>query len=353
MGLLGIIGYILWATQWRTPAATPLPTLAATVALNVVPSSSTPTVTVPTPSSTPTPSVTPLPPTPTFMSPTAITPTQTLTPTITPSPTPFQPLLTPGNPQPYLTTFRLVTFYGNPLGPDLGILGESPPETMLAQLRGVADLYQDLSPDHYVVPTFHIVSTVADPFPGEDGNYNHWLSTNTLDTWIDWAREENVAVILDIQPGRGDIQLEFNRIKHYLREPHVHLALDPEFVMADDEVPGVVIGQLYASQINPIQEELEKIALEIGLNRVLILHQFEPGMLPNKAAIADYPHVEVVIDADGFGSPQGKIADYDSYAAGPAFEFGGFKLFFGWDVPVMTPGEVMSLLPPPAIIVYQ
>jgi hypothetical protein len=63
--------------------------------------------------------------------------------------------------------------------------------------------------------------------------------------------------------------------------------------------------------------------------------------------------VELVFDADGFGSPRAKIGDYDQYAAEPGFEFGGMKLFFNWDVPVMSPAEVMALEPQPAIIVYQ
>lgn len=295
----------------------------------------------PTPTRTPKPTNTPSPP------PTIVTATLTL------GPTPPPLLLTPGNPQPYLTTYRLVTFYGNPLGPDLGILGESPPEVMLAQLRDLAAQYQALAPDRYVLPTFHIVSTVADAHPGDYDNYSHWMSENTLDTWIAMAKAEGVAVILDIQPGYASINYEFQRIKHYLYEPHVHLALDSEFTMHDGAIPGQTLGQLYASEINPVQEQLNQIALEIGINKVLILHQFEGLMLPNKEDIVDYPYVELVIDADGFGSPQAKIGDYLDYASGPAFEYGGFKLFFNWDNPLLLPEDLMTLEPRPAIIVYQ
>ena len=72
-----------------------------------------------------------------------------------------------------------------------------------------------------------------------------------------------------------------------------------------------------------------------------------------KEGIKDYPYVEVVFDADGFGGPAAKVADYDQYAAEPGFEYGALKLFYEWDFPLMTPAEVMAVEPQPAIIVYQ
>ena len=39
---------------------------------------------------------------------------------------------------------------------------------------------------------------------------------------------------------------------------------------------------------------------------MLILHQFETRMLPDKSESLDYEHVEIVIDADGYGPPLAK-----------------------------------------------
>ncbi len=304
-----------------------------------------------TPSSTPTDTATPIPPTPTA--------TETLPPGVTPSPTlpptPTPPVLNliAGQPQPYLEQFRLVTYYGVPTGPELGILGGAPRPTMLQELRAITAQYQALSPDHFALPTYHIIVTIADPFPGDFNNYSHWLNNDILKEWVQSAAETDVAVILDIQPGYASINYEMNRIKEFLYLPHVHLALDPEFIMEDGEIPGQNIGQIYGSQINEAQAFLNDIALETGLNKVLIIHQFEPRMVRNKEQIVDFPHVELVFDADGFGGPGAKIGDYNQYAAEPGFEYGGFKLFFGWDFPLLTPGEVMALEPPPAIIIYQ
>ncbi|MFZ1401054.1 MAG: hypothetical protein WAS33_29385, partial [Candidatus Promineifilaceae bacterium] len=114
------------------------------------------------------------------------------------------------------------------------------------------------------------------------------------------------------------------------------------------------MGQLYAAEINAIQARMNAIAAQIGLNRVLILHQFSPGMLPDKSLIEDYPFVEIVIDGDGVGAAGAKIRNYTSYASEPAFEYGGFKLFpTDGDYPVLTPAEVMNLDPQPALIIYQ
>ena len=321
------------------PSATPTPRSSPTVARTpTAPSTSTPTTMPATP--TPTQTVTP----------TALPPTEA--PSATPIPRPNL-RLTPGEPQPYLETYRLVAYYGSPPGAALGVLGAAPPEETARQLSKLAGQYQLLSPERYALPTFHIITTVADPLPGKDGDYSHWLDEGILAEWLDVAQAEELAVVLDIQPGYADLQREFTRLKPYLYRPHVHLALDSEFAMSAGTIPGHTLGHLHGEELNWIQAQLNQIALEIGLNKVLIVHQFDSSMLLDKEAIIDYPHVELVIDADGFGSPGAKRGDYLQYAAEPGFEYGGFKLFYGWDFPLMVPAEVMALEPHPAVIIYQ
>jgi hypothetical protein len=197
-----------------------------------------------------------------------------------------------------------------------------------------------------------MVSTVANPYPP---HYRHHLDLSIIDEWVASAKASGVAVVLDIQPGRANLMDEFRRIRYLLYEPHVHLAIDPEFAMNDEQVPGVNLGHLTADKINEIQTNMNGIGYEIGLNRILILHQFADRMLPDKELIQSYPFVELVIDGDGFGSPYVKITNYNQYAGEPGFEYGGFKLFpRDGDNPVMSPEYVMSaLLPQPVIIIYQ
>jgi hypothetical protein len=251
----------------------------------------------------------------------------------------------------------MVSFYGSAEDAPMGILNFREEPQLLEELRARAEEYQALSPDREVMPTFHVIVTVADPWFGEDGNFNHHLSLAGIEYWLDLAEREGMAVVLDIQPGHAPVQEEFERIKPYLYRPHVHLALDSEYTMEMTpdglyEIPGQVLGSLYAEQINPIQAQLEEIALEIGVNKVLILHQFEDEMLPDKENIEDYAHVEVVIDSDGWGGPD-KVRDYHQYASEPAFEYGGYKLYRNWDNPLLTPQEVMNLEPPPGVVIYQ
>lgn len=282
-------------------------------------------------------------------------PTSTAVPSSTPPRNPANPAaltLTPGEPQGYLSQFRLVSFYGSPVGPGLGILGEQPREETLALLRETMTPYESFSHERPLLPAYHLVVTVADPHPP---NFRHHVDTAVISDWVNAAKEDSVAVILDIQPGRVNPVTEYQRIRDFLYEPHVHVAIDPEFAMNDRQIPGQQIGQLYAADINAIQADLNEIGRQIGLNRVLILHQFADKMLPDKEAIVDYPFVELVIDGDGVGSPTAKLRNYNQYATEPAFEFGGFKLFpTDGDWPVLTPAEVMTALdPPPVLIIYQ
>ncbi len=332
----------LSACQFTSPlifATDPLPTLVPTLA--ILPSPPTPQPAIAAATIMPTASITAVPPT--------HTPTNTPIPTATAPPS-YHLALNATQPQGYLTQFRLVAFYGSPTGPSLGLLGDWPREEMHRQLLSTLTTYEPFS-DRPILPAFHLVTTVANPTPPE---YSHHVSLEMIEEWVAAAETLQTAVILDIQPGRANLMAEFTRLEYLLYEPHVHLAIDPEFVMNAWQVPGANIGQLYAAQINEIQAQMNKIGAEVGLNRVLILHQFRPSMLPDKALIEDYPFVELVIDGDGVGPAEIKISNYTTYASEPAFEFGGFKLFpTNGDYPILSPAEVMSLEPPPVLIIYQ
>lgn len=288
-------------------------------------------------------------------------PAPTWTPTVAPTRTPSTTTLdiprldlNPDEPIPYLETFRLLTYYGSPTGWGLGILGESARDLMTRNLRARALQLQALSPDRFVLPTYHMVTTVADKHPGPDENYSHQVNAELLQGWITAAKEYKLAVIIDIQPARADLQEEFDRIKHFLRDPHVHLALDPEFIVNEQQIPSSHLGQIQADQINAIQEQLNEIALEIGINRVLIIHQFEDSMVVDKAQLTDFLHVELVIDADGVGDQWNKLLDYRQYVKEPGFEYGGIKVFTRHDSGLLlTPKDLMELEPPPAVVIYQ
>lgn len=238
------------------------------------------------------------------------------------------------------------------MGSGLGVLGDQVRSQTLRILRtSYVPEYQAHS-DRPVLPGYHIISTVANPYPPD---YRHHLDLGIIEDWVASAKQDGVVVFLDIQPGRANIIEEFNRIRYLMYEPHVHLAIDPEFAMNEEQVVGVNVGQIYASTINEIQINLNGIGYETGLNKIFMLHQFKDSMLPDKALIQPYPFVELLIDGDGFGPSGPKIRNYLQYAGEPGFEYGGFKLFpTDGDSPLLTPTEVMSVLfPQPSIIIYQ
>lgn len=256
-------------------------------------------------------------------------------------------------PGPLLEDRRLVAFYGTPLGPGLGILGRHGISETLTLLEQQYHPYQALDPDINTLPALHMVTTIADDFPGADGDYNHRVAHDTIRPWIDAIRLRGGLSILDVQPGRGDLATELDAIEPLLREPDVHLAVDPEFIVRESQVPGQDLGQITGPQVNYLQSRVEDVARQTGHRKILVIHQFDDRMIENKDAVLDYPMVDLVWDADGFGGPGSKIADYNQYRLETGFEYGGFKIFYRYDVPVMTPEQVLALDPRPRLVIYQ
>ena len=247
----------------------------------------------------------------------------------------------------------LVGLYGTPAGRGLGILGRvSATETVSLAVQQVL-AYQELLTDTDVIPFFHMVTTIADAFPGSDGNYSHRVSTMTLQLWLDVASTYGLWSVVDIQPGHSTITAELAYVAPFVQQHHVHLAVDPEFMVAPGAIPGNRIGVMSGETLNLVQAWLQQVASATGERKMLVIHQFDNRMFVNKAAIEDYPLVELVWDADGFGGPGAKISDYRQYAAEPGFEYGGFKLFYNYDVPLMAPADVLRLEPFPVFVVYQ
>lgn len=249
-----------------------------------------------------------------------------------------------------------VGLYGTPGGRGLGILGRYSATDTVTLTVQQAISYQTLitGTGMSVTPFFHMVTTIADPFPGGDGDYVHRVSTDTLSLWIDIAHRYGLMSVLDIQPGHSPLTQELRHLEPFLRRRDVHLAVDPEFLMVDaTAIPGAKIGSMTGHMLNLAQSWLNDLAEAVGSRKALIIHQFDNRMFSDKDVIEDYPWVELVWDADGFGSPGSKIADYEQYAEEPGFEHGGFKLFYNYDTPLMTPVQVLALEPFPVFVVYQ
>jgi hypothetical protein len=87
--------------------------------------------------------------------------------------------------------------------------------------------------------------------------------------------------------------------------------------------------------------------------KVLVVHRFTEGMLTNAHKIIRDPHVQVVIDMDGFGPPALKRSTWRHVIQRDPVQYTGFKLFYKNDKPMLTPEQVISLFPSPLYIQYQ
>lgn len=256
--------------------------------------------------------------------------------------------------RPFLADHLVISFYGTPLAPGLGVLGEQEPAQTVARLRAQADAYAALVPERTVVPALHLIYAIAQAEPGASGLYLGSTSDAIVEQYIELARANGMLLFLDIQMGRSTIEREVSGVAGFLTHPHVHLALDPEFAWGPDVTPVEEIGYLTADQINEAQALLQGIARENALpDKILIVHQFRHGMIRGKPQIEVYDGVELVIDMDGFGPPAAKLATYDAVVTQDGVQFPGVKLFYDYDRPLMSPEDVLALEPRPVVVIYQ
>jgi hypothetical protein len=253
-----------------------------------------------------------------------------------------------------LATTRVISYYGHPSTGTMGILGEYSKEELLVRLQEQAAAYEAADPDTPVKMAFEIIATVAQPNPGPDGTYLLYTGDEWIKEYVDFTAANDMLLILDLQIGHNTIRNEVELVRKWLEYPHVHAALDPEFSTGPDRVPGSFIGEVDGNQVQIAIEILSDIATNHNLpNKILIVHQFEREMIYNKEAITPLPGVDFVLDMDGFGSPEAKIGNYNIFVTQELIEFGGIKLFYKQDTPVIDPATIVGLDPPPMVVIYQ
>ena len=253
-----------------------------------------------------------------------------------------------------LPHYRILTYYGHPHDPNMGIVGEHPLEEVHRLLLEEATRYEVADPEREVIPAFELIATVAQREPGADGTYLLDTDIKTLTEWVNYAADHDMLVFLDIQIGRSTVAAEFEKVRSLLLRPNVHLAIDPEFAVEEGQTPGLHIGSVWAESITYAQQELAAIVTANNLPpKVLIVHQFREDMIKEKGSLRPVPGVQLVIDADGFGDPDLKTSVYNILVRDEPVEFGGIKLFYKQDNPLMKPADVIDLNPSPDLIIYQ
>ncbi len=254
---------------------------------------------------------------------------------------------------------RIVAYYGNPQSKRMGALGEYPKDDMLRRLKGEVARWQAADPSLPVQPALHLIAVVAQGAPGKAGKYRMIMPDAIVNQVYGWAKEANAILFIDIQTGHDDIRTILPRFERLLKNPDVHLGIDPEFnLIKSRKIPGTKIGTYDAADINYASGFLRDLVKKYNLPpKVFIVHRFTRNGVTNSRSIVLRPEVQIVMNMDGWGAPWLKRDSYKDYVVAEPVQYTGFKLFYHNDTkkgdPLLTPQDVLKLNPKPLYIQYQ
>lgn len=247
------------------------------------------------------------------------------------------------------------SLYGKPGAYTMGILGQYALEKIEPIMNEFVKIYDDANSERGVIPSFYLIYGTCWP-GGEIGI----LSGAVVKKYIEFAAQRGWYVFIDHQIGKYTVEQAMKSILPFLKYPNVHLALDPEWHTTE---PMKIIGSVTADEVNKAQEMMDAYIKENNIpgRRMLVIHQFNAIMIKNRRNVkSGYERVQLIHCADGFGAPQLKKESYAYNAAAKNIPLKSFKLFLkptvegaGYDIPLMTPVEVLKLNPRPYLIMYQ
>lgn len=255
-----------------------------------------------------------------------------------------------------LPEHRIIAYYGNPLSRRMGVLGEYPPDQMLAMLDAEVAAWEAADPGTPVKPALHVIAVVARPNPGADGKYRGRMADTLIERVAQWAATRDALVFLDLQIGHATLQEELPRLARFLSRPNFHLGIDPEFAMGAGGVPGQRIGFYDAADINYAVQFLAGLAREHNVPpKILVIHRFTRRGVRNAANIRLDPNVQIVMHMDGFGSPTLKRNTWRNFIVPESVQFAGWKQFYKArnDNPRTTIEEILALRPKVVYVQYQ
>lgn len=249
---------------------------------------------------------------------------------------------------------RVVGFYGAPQARSLGELGIGSPASAAKRLKRQIRPYEPRSRQP-ILPVFELLGTIALASPGEDGKYRARQPDRIIRRYSQTAKRNRFLLMMDIQPGRSTFIEEARHLRRWLRKPYVSIALDPEWNMGPNGTPGEEIGSVTAKMINRVTRFLTEIVRRHDLpQKLVVVHQFTDDMVRHKGDLKARPGVDLVLNADGFGTRQAKTSKYEQLAPARGSKlFPGFKLFYEEDDGLMSPKQVMRLDPRPFFVVYE
>jgi len=247
---------------------------------------------------------------------------------------------------------RVVAFYGAPQDRELGVLGIGPPRVAARKLERQSRPYA--SRGRPVLPAFELIAAIVTGEAGDGGDHSIRQEPATIRRYLRAARAHRMLMLLDIQPGYAPFLQEAQALEHFLKEPDVSLALDPEWSMDPPQLPGQEIGSTDAATINEVSRYLSGIVRRYDLpQKLLVVHRFTGDMIEAEHDLERHPGVALVVNVDGFGDQPNKISKYSDFTKDLRRRFNGFKLFYEEDVNLMKPKQVLRLKPQPDLVVYE
>lgn len=265
------------------------------------------------------------------------------------------PFTFPGGGRVLVPDYRFVALYGSPGAPVLGVLGEQDVAATMQRAKDTAAQYAHLS-DKPIYPTIELITTIASASPTENSDYSRELDMEQLRPWINAAKHAGVYVVLDLQPGRTDFLTQAKQYEQLLREPHVGLALDPEWRLAPDQVHMKQIGRVSIEEVNSVGAWLASLTQTNKLpQKLFVLHQFRISMIQNREQLdTSRDELAYIIHIDGQGSQPQKNTTWRALTASPPENVTwGWKNFIDEDKPMLNPEQTMQVSPAPTLITYQ
>jgi hypothetical protein len=245
-----------------------------------------------------------------------------------------------------------VAYYGAPQDDELGILGIGRPRTAARRLERQAKPYA--KPRRPVLPAFELIAAIVTREAGDGGDHSMRQANSTIRRYLRAARAHRMLLLLDIQPGYAPFLQEAKALEHWLKEPDVGLALDPEWSMKPPVLPAQQIGSTDAGTVNEVSRYLSGIVRRNDLpQKLLVVHRFTRDMIQDEGGLEQSPGVALVVNVDGFGDRPNKVSKYREFTRDLRRRYNGFKLFYHEDLNLMSPKQVLRLRPQPDLVVYE
>lgn len=251
--------------------------------------------------------------------------------------------------------YRLVGYSGYPGAAALGRLGTGDIDERMVEIEEVG---ADYVRGRKLMPVMELIAVTVHTEPGAEGLYRARVKDEVVESWLATARKHKAMLLLNIQPGRATFIEEVRHLEKWLVNPDVGLALDPEWSVGPDEVPGKVYGHTTGWDLNEVAGYVSDLVAEHKLpEKVVLYHQLHADIVSEEDKLVPHEGVALVKSIDGIGSAAAKVNTWNKIVSTtPEHVNLGFKLFYDEDArhgPLMTADQVMELKPEPVYVLYE